>query len=311
MTGYRPCKPPASSKLTTIYDQHNRYIKDRGIGLNPRELFDRDLRNELDTCIQKQIRVEVCLDANEDVNQGPLHDLMTTLGLLNAHKLCHNMELPATHDRGSKTISGIFVSPTMQSTRAGILEHGCGIEGDHRNMFIDVEELNFLGDDLYAIPPPAQRRLQLFDSRVVKRFNTHCLNHLQQNKILQQTHSLINMSTDTPLTIITPLLEAVDDQIGRVISVGEKKCRKFKSGEIPFSEEFCKLNKTRRFWLLLIKRRYGKKVSTTTIRRLAQNLNINQIYSIDVREAKLQLNLSRKAYVEFVKKAKTERDKFL
>lgn len=213
--------------------------------------------------------------------------------------------------RGSKPIFGIFVSPTIQSTRAGILEHGCGIKVDHRNMFIDVEQLNFLGDDLYAIPPLAQRRLQLFDSRVVKRFNTHCLNHLQQNKILQQTNSLINMSTDTPLTIITPLLEAVDDQIGRVISVGEKKCRKFKSGEIPFSEEFCKLNKTRRFWLLLIKRRYGKKVSTTTIRRLAQNLNINQIYSIDVREAKLQLNLSRKAYVEFVKKAKTERDKFL
>ena len=311
VTGYRPCKPSSSSKLTTVYDQHMRYVQDRGINLNPRELFDRDLSNELENWIERQIRIVLCLDANEDVNQGPFHDLMTRLGLLNAHTLCHLNALPATHDRGSKPISGIFVSPTIRPTRAGILEHGCGIEGDHRNMFIDVDETNFLGDDLYDIPPPAKRRLQLFDSRVVKRFNTHCLNHLQQNNILQQTNNLLNMPTDTPSTTIAPLLEAIDDQFGRAISFGEKKCRKLKSGEIPFSEEFRTLNNTRRFWLLLLKRRYGKKVSTTTIRRLTKQLNLSQIYSIDIREAKLQLSKSRKAYVEFVKKTKTEREKFL
>ena len=217
VTGYRPCKMSATSKLTTVYDQHRHYIQDRGININPRELFDRDLCNELELWIQQQIRIVLCLDDNEDVNQGPFNDIIANLGLINAHKACHADNLPATHDRDSKPISGIFVSPTIHPTRAGILEHGCGIEGDHRNMFIDIDESNFLGDDLYAIPPPSQRRLQLFDSRVVKRFNKHCLQHLENNSMLTQTNKLINLSTKTPLSTITLLLDAVDEQIGRAI----------------------------------------------------------------------------------------------
>jgi len=47
-TAYRPgAIKPASSQKTTVYDQHDRYIRGKNLGTTPREMFDEDLRCEL------------------------------------------------------------------------------------------------------------------------------------------------------------------------------------------------------------------------------------------------------------------------
>ena len=233
--------------MHNAHDKHIWFIKERGINLTPREMFDRDLMIELTSWIDQHIRIIVCLDSNENVSDGPLFEMVIRLGLRNAHTACYNTPLPATHDRGKLLISAIFISPTIHSLKAGILEHGVGIEDDYRSMFIDVDENECFGDDLYVIPPPSQRRLQLFDSRVVKRFIQKCLRHLNNNNILNKSITLLNTRTTTPPSIISHKLQKLDDQIGRTISVGEKRYRKMKSGDIPYSEEFRILNNTKRF----------------------------------------------------------------
>ena len=69
-------------------------------------------------------------------------------------------------------------------------------------------------------------------------------------------------------------MEIIDSQIGRAISNADKKCRKIRAGAIPFSTDYIAVNRPRRFLLLLLWKRYGRKVSNTTIRRLARQLNI-------------------------------------
>ena len=52
-TAYRPGNvKPSQSKNTTVYDQHTLYIRNNGYKCTPRELFDRDLRQELSFQIQ-------------------------------------------------------------------------------------------------------------------------------------------------------------------------------------------------------------------------------------------------------------------
>ena len=94
----------------------------------------------------------------------------------------------------------MYASPLLVPVRIGILPHGIGVEGDHRNMYADFHNTTFLGDELHAIPPPprAQRRLQLFDSRIVARFNRQCLKHIQANKIQTQLDNLIATATHPP-----------------------------------------------------------------------------------------------------------------
>ena len=107
--------------LTTVWDQHSRFLRDIGITTNPRERFDSDLRATLQEWIDNDIRIVLCIDANENVLDGPFSAMIDSIGLLNAHSTFRDIPLPATHDRGSLPISGMFVSPILHPTRLGIL----------------------------------------------------------------------------------------------------------------------------------------------------------------------------------------------
>ena len=93
-------------------------------------------------------------------------------------------------------------------------------------MFVGFPEDNFLGEKIYAVPPPQQRRLQLYDSRVVDRFNSAVLHHFQHNNIKITAMSLLQSSTYPPLPSMQQAMNNLDEQIGRAIAHGEKVYRK-------------------------------------------------------------------------------------
>ena len=247
ITAYRPCRVTGSKGLTTTWDQQVRYFRKHNNSYDPRKNFDIDLFTIINNWLRDGIRIILCLDANEDVSQGQFNPQATTNGLFNVHTSIHNDPLPPTHNNGSKPISAIYASLGLTPTRCGILKHGEGIEGDHRNMFVDFHQDNLLGDEIYVVPPPQQRRLQLYDSRIVDRFNSAVLQHLQQNNIPTIAQVMIQKSTYPPSLTMQASMNRLDDQIGRAISHGEKLCRKLHNGDIPFSAEYVRLNKHRRF----------------------------------------------------------------
>ena len=67
--------------------------------------------------------------------------------------------------------------------KAGILQKGIGFQGDHRNIFVDLETKSFLGLRMYKILPPAMKTLQLNDSRTYKAFIKHLKTHLQETSL--------------------------------------------------------------------------------------------------------------------------------
>lgn len=103
----------------------------------------------------------------------------------------------------------------------------------------------------------------------------------------------------------------IDEQVGRAIQSGNKRCRKYRNDAIPFSEAFRIARDERWLWLLVLRKKYGQRVSSTTIRRLAARLKEDNPLSIDFIEVKYKLKIATIEYHEVIKNARSERDKFI
>ena len=61
ITAYRPCKAPATSGLTTTWDQHVQYIQNKGLHTDPLTQFDTDLSTLLTNWRDEGIRIILVL----------------------------------------------------------------------------------------------------------------------------------------------------------------------------------------------------------------------------------------------------------
>ena len=80
---------------------------------------------------------------------------------------------------------------------------------------------------------------------------------------------------------------------------------------IPFSEKFRVIRDERRIWILVLRKKLGRRVSSTTIRRLSARLHIDHPFSIDIIEIKYRIKMATARYNDYVANARTERDNFL
>jgi len=273
-TAYRPGnKPSSQSKLTTVYDQHKRYMRDRNIKLSPKELFDEHLTTELEQIIESGVNLVLAIDANDNIISGSFTRKMQSIGLQNVFDNPEFPPVPPTHYNGSSPISTLYSTKSLQIIQTGILQKYTGVKGDHKNMFVDISTSSFLGESMYKVVRPELRRLKLDDPRIVKRFLKYATLHLQHNNILDYSDRLAQQCTFPPTQQMTTNQEILDDQIGRAIAVGLKKCRKLHMGTIPHSAMLSELRDLNRFWMMVYNKKVGKRVSSTLLKRLSLQVN--------------------------------------
>ena len=63
------------------------------------------------------------------------------------------------------------------------------------------------------------RRLKLYYGRIVRKFNSICLKHLQANNIQDKAQQITSQATYPPPPYIDAEMQKLDDQIGRAIRV--------------------------------------------------------------------------------------------
>jgi len=310
-TAYRPGshKPP-QSKNTTIYDQQDRYIRSHNLLQTPRELFDNDIQDEMLEQLGTK-NIILMLDVNEDVEQGKFNEMMKGIGMRNVIQSRLQKSMPATHHRGSRPISAIYCSRNMIVTRAGILPIETGVRGDHKNIFIDVQTKSFMGGKMYMVTPPPMRTLKMNDSCIYLCFIKLVKQHLTSNKLIEKAKNLFKICTYPAEEAMIREMEIIDEQMGRAIRHGLKKCRKIHTGTIPFSALFNTLSRTNRLWLLVMKKKKGQRISNTTIRRLSKQVGVvNPMQTPTMEEVIHQLRQSKKQYEMFIPHAPTERQRF-
>jgi hypothetical protein len=91
ITVYRPCQ---SGGASTVIQQHARAMASADDFRNPRLAILADLTQEMTKWKQLGDHIVLGMDANEDVRQGEVHDMLSSIGLREVILELHNDQSP-------------------------------------------------------------------------------------------------------------------------------------------------------------------------------------------------------------------------
>jgi len=80
----------------------------------------------------------------------------------------HGQDAPATQNRGSYPINGLFVTRALQNNQCGYLSSLDAI-GNHHCLWIDIPEERLFGSNLLPPTKPKARRLKMENLCTVKK----------------------------------------------------------------------------------------------------------------------------------------------
>jgi hypothetical protein len=208
---------------------------------------------------------------------------------------------------GPWPIDGVYVTPDLPIDSATWLQFIAAI-GDHRFAVIDVQAQALVGDHpLKIVRPPARRLSSALPSAMAK-YTRLLTNHMSRHKVLPKLHELY-LARDGDFT---PAQRRALESLDRVRTEGmiyaKRNCHKLAMGNVSFSPE---VDKTRALWHLVLKKRNGKKISSSLVRRKARQLGILCPLSVTLAQAEQLYQEADGAYDEIKKHAHSLRHEFL
>mmetsp|Transcript_2278 Transcript_2278/g.3284 ORF Transcript_2278/g.3284 Transcript_2278/m.3284 type:complete len:152 (+) Transcript_2278:90-545(+) len=133
----------------------------------PRLVFVEDICNEISNWQEEGDSIVLAFDVNEPIVDSSISEALEHIRLKEAIINKYKGTPPATHNRGSHTIDGIFVSCGLEIESGGYLGFGEGIPSDHCAAWVDIAYSNGLGHPLPPISRPKACRLQCNDPRTI------------------------------------------------------------------------------------------------------------------------------------------------
>ena len=208
-------------------------------------------------------------DWNKDVRSDKFLKAFQDRDLQPAITGRHGREGPETYNKGKNPIDEIFVSPTIQVTEGGYLEHGQSA-GDHRPIWIEVEINSMLGGNTPELPSFQARKLKCHDPRIVDRYNTALYKYLRDHNYFIRLDRLYNnlpsqMSEEQQLEY-----ESLDQIRERGMLVAENKCRRLKMGARKWSPTLQMAIDKHKYLKLSLSRMKGSRVNARTLIRLSR-----------------------------------------
>ena len=267
--------PTKSCGPSTVYTQQLTHLK-----VDPISRFWDDLAKDIHKWQAQGEQLIISGDWNEEVAGPNLTRWMGLFSLREAVTHTHGSNPPPTYHRGTHAIDGIFVSHTIQISKAGYLPFN-DLPGDHRGIWVDIPQSSILGYRMSDIPTARARRLKLDDPRVVNRYQEILHQYFQQHKIYKRLRRF--RQTWIPSSPLTPAqvkeYEEIDAKRAIGMMLASKKCRKLKMGGRKWSPALQRARNTILLWKLIKKRLQGCKVSAKRIVRLKKRLKIKDTHS--------------------------------
>lgn len=167
VVAYRPCKPTKSARkdfqrgMLTVWSQQRRYFRKRGLRGSPRARFAADLLRQLTDWKRRGREIILFMDLNECAYTGELALTLTgnDLGLEECFQQVNHHRAPPSHFRGSRPITGCFISAGIDCLNCYVSPHQAG-PGDHRYWIVDFCSKSVLGVGYPHLVRPRGRRLK-------------------------------------------------------------------------------------------------------------------------------------------------------
>jgi len=135
VSAYRPC---FSSGPLSMYQQHVRHLARIRCMDSPKDRLLTDLARAIQEWQAEGDMVIISGDMNDDIRSQKIQQAFRSSGLIEGLTTQHMLP-PATHNRGSLPIDGIFLpSALLDYCESGYLEFGEAIPSDHRALWINI-----------------------------------------------------------------------------------------------------------------------------------------------------------------------------
>jgi hypothetical protein len=229
----------------------------------------------------------------------------------------HNRKpLPATQNRNNsrEPINGIWVTPGLKAVSAGYLPFGDGCPSDHRAIWIDLAYDDVFGYKGHPHIPPAIRRLNSRNPRIVEKCRTAVGRELE--------------ALGFPLKLLVVHAKAIwdgwsyqlEEEYNRIHTLQtdirqsvEHRIWKLRMGEVPWSPKLQMFRDKIELWSSLYKTRCGLKMRNCKIRRLLKKVEVADpnIYVLSTGQVEARMKSAFQAYKEAKKEASMWRNDFL
>ena len=309
---YRPCKPNSQSP-NGVYQQHSRFLLSQNIDTCPRTKLLSDLHTFITQCLTQSEQIIVMGDFNDNVTQPPISNFFESLQMHNTLLTLFGQQYyssPCTYTRGNSKIDAIFATQGISAVRGGMLPSHT-FDSDHTPLWIDLQFHSIFGTKHLHPTPLPQRRLKNEDPRIVKTFNSRYHKLLTSHNLQKDLANLSSTIYHTLNAEQAQEYERIDKLRVKCILEAEKKCRKFKMGNVEFSPTIQRQRDLMRFWKLILKRKRGQRIDTKYLSRWERKLNISNSFSTPLIEVHNNIKAATSAYICLKKEHSSLRDEWI
>ena len=180
------------------------------------------------------------MDANENIYKDHICKALTDedgLGMIEAVGNHTGEKIGATFFRGTGPKDGVWVTPEVAVTGACVMTAGYGI-GDHRAFILDFLTSSLVGQTPPNIVRAAARRLNTTIPRAASNYVGRLEDLIVDHKLIERVGKAHESSKSKER--LKEKLDVIDAEQEQHTKGAEKKCRRIKSGRIPFSPESSK-----------------------------------------------------------------------
>ena len=277
-----------------------------------------DLESKIEEWKTEGLHIIVMMDCNEDVRSQTMQQFQINTSLKEAILLQHGNDAPNTVMKGTKPIDTILISPLMEVSSSGYCDFDEGVQGtrvDHRCIWIDVKFQSIFGTLPANLTKFEGRRVKSNDPRIVKAFNDRMREHIIRNK-LDRDITYIFQHVQYPCSKrVAQLMERSAAKRYEAINYADKRARKLRLGNVPFSEKYkIAVNKVI-LWRLIIDRKRGRRIQSHTLKKIIKKTksqqHLSEFQALTLEECIQKMKESIQQYHTFKCTAKSERQQWM
>ena len=144
------------------------------------------------------------------------------------------------------------------------------------NWIFDIDLKKLIYKDKYNIVTKKAHQLQIKNEALVHRYVKLCKKYFLTHGIVNWLVTLRKKMFPQNIMITMEELNKIDNLQTQLVLQAEKKCRKIKTGEVPYSpEDEQHYDREICLWLMVISKKSGKGVSTRLLARRVQDVGIH------------------------------------
>lgn len=282
--------------VNTVFLQRERHLRRCNKNGCPRQHFITDLIKFITGLMVGDNKIILAADVNEHATEGLLAKELEKIGLMSTYHKMFNQAGPASHIAGSDPINGIWASSNLSASAVSILPQKFGA-GDHRVILVDFN-LDQILERNTRICRPKIRRLICENKKSVANYDAIAWKHLQFHNIPKRLKDLEESFEYEDRDRWNIRLNMIDEQVTETLLHAEKKCRKFRMGEVDYSPEVSKASEVWCAWRLALKVAEGAEHKRKELSHLARKWKININDLRDRWSIKMSIERSRREYLD-------------